>query len=178
MSQQDSQAADAPPRSASPSNSFYALSDDEEGEYNTITHAETGKGVKLLFSKSKVRGPAMSCCAHPNTETNTDHDRFTSIRLHPQRITSPATSLFFNSEAITATSAPPRLPPTNRIPSPRPTSSSPGYRNRRSAIRLASTSRSICATATRPPSSRTLCLLLRPSQATSGPLADTPLRFP
>lgn len=42
------------PRSASPSNSFYALSDDEEGGYNTITHTETGRGVKLLFSKSKV----------------------------------------------------------------------------------------------------------------------------
>ncbi|KAI6763116.1 hypothetical protein HG530_009096 [Fusarium avenaceum] len=59
MSQQDSGAADAPPqqpaqRSASPSNSYYALSDDEEGEYNTIRNAETGKGVKLLFSKSKV----------------------------------------------------------------------------------------------------------------------------
>ncbi|KAF5009630.1 hypothetical protein FDECE_4158 [Fusarium decemcellulare] len=60
MSQQDSGAGDAPPpqperrSSASPSNSFYALSDDEEGEYNTITHAETGRGVKLLFSKSKV----------------------------------------------------------------------------------------------------------------------------
>lgn len=44
----------APARAASPSTSFYALSDDEEGEYNTITHAETGRGVKLLFSKSKV----------------------------------------------------------------------------------------------------------------------------
>ncbi|KAF4984246.1 hypothetical protein FZEAL_534 [Fusarium zealandicum] len=59
MSQHDSGAADAPPpqpsqRSTSPSNSFYALSDDEEGGYNTITHEETGKGVKLLFSKSKV----------------------------------------------------------------------------------------------------------------------------
>ncbi len=31
------------------------MSDDEEGEYNTITHSETGRGVKLLFSKSKVR---------------------------------------------------------------------------------------------------------------------------
>ncbi|KFG86284.1 putative GTPase activating protein [Metarhizium anisopliae] len=39
---------------ASPSASFYAMSDDEEGGYNTITHAETGRGVKLLFSKSKV----------------------------------------------------------------------------------------------------------------------------
>lgn len=46
--------SDAPPRAASPSTSFYALSDDEEGDYNTITHTESGKGVKLLFSKSKV----------------------------------------------------------------------------------------------------------------------------
>lgn len=44
----------ARPRSSSPGGSFYALSDDEEGEYNTITHTETGRGVKLLFSKSKV----------------------------------------------------------------------------------------------------------------------------
>ncbi|KAI8220930.1 GTPase-activating protein GYP7 [Colletotrichum sp. SAR 10_86] len=54
--------SDPPPSSSapqpggprSPSGSFYALSDDEEGEYNTITHTETGRGVKLLFSKSKV----------------------------------------------------------------------------------------------------------------------------
>jgi hypothetical protein len=39
----------------SPSASFYDLSDDEEGEYNTIAHSSVGKGVKLLFSKSKVR---------------------------------------------------------------------------------------------------------------------------
>ena len=38
----------------SPSASFYDVSDDEEGEYNTITHTSTRKGVKLLFSKSKV----------------------------------------------------------------------------------------------------------------------------
>lgn len=30
--------------------------DDEENEYNTIRHAKGGKGVKLLYSKSKVRG--------------------------------------------------------------------------------------------------------------------------
>jgi hypothetical protein len=41
----------APP---SPSASFYDMSDDEEGGYNTITHASTIKGVKLLYSKSKV----------------------------------------------------------------------------------------------------------------------------
>ncbi|KAI1342080.1 GTPase-activating protein GYP7 [Xylariaceae sp. FL0016] len=38
----------------SPTGSFYAMSDDEEGDYNTITHTETGRGVKLLYSKSKV----------------------------------------------------------------------------------------------------------------------------
>jgi hypothetical protein len=41
----------APP---SPSASFYDLSDDEEGEYNTITHTTSGRGVKLLYSKSKA----------------------------------------------------------------------------------------------------------------------------
>ncbi|KAI9888940.1 MAG: GTPase activating protein [Vezdaea aestivalis] len=38
----------------SPTASFYDLSDDEEGGYNTITHTSSGRGVKLLFSKSKV----------------------------------------------------------------------------------------------------------------------------
>ncbi|KAL7903329.1 RasGAP protein [Trichoderma sp. SZMC 28014] len=41
-------------RPTSPAGSFYAMSDDEEGGYNTITHLESGRGVKLLFSKSKV----------------------------------------------------------------------------------------------------------------------------
>ncbi|KAK6849660.1 GTPase-activating protein GYP7 [Apiospora arundinis] len=43
-----------PGRPASPTGSFIAMSDDEEGDYNTITHTESGRGVKLLFSKSKV----------------------------------------------------------------------------------------------------------------------------
>ncbi|KAK3308114.1 rab-GTPase-TBC domain-containing protein [Chaetomium strumarium] len=43
-----------PLRPASPAGSLYAMSDDEEGDYDTITHTETGRGVKLLFSKSKV----------------------------------------------------------------------------------------------------------------------------
>ena len=38
----------------SPTASFYDTSDDEEGEYHTIEQASTDKGVKLLFSKSKV----------------------------------------------------------------------------------------------------------------------------
>ncbi|KAI0470877.1 GTPase-activating protein GYP7 [Xylariaceae sp. FL0804] len=41
-------------RPASPTGSLYAMSDDEEGEYETITHTESGRGVKLLYSKSKV----------------------------------------------------------------------------------------------------------------------------
>lgn len=45
---------------ASPTASFYDLSDDEEGEYNTIMHSSSGRGVKLLFSKSKV-------CPNPNS---------------------------------------------------------------------------------------------------------------
>ncbi|EGE07448.1 GTPase-activating protein GYP7 [Trichophyton equinum CBS 127.97] len=44
-----------PPASPpSPSASFYDVSDDEEGDYNTVTHTSTGKGVRLLYSKSKV----------------------------------------------------------------------------------------------------------------------------
>lgn len=42
-------------RTTSPTGSLYAMSDDEEGGYETITHTESGRGVKLLFSKSKVR---------------------------------------------------------------------------------------------------------------------------
>ncbi|KAF2471246.1 GTPase-activating protein-like protein gyp7 [Lindgomyces ingoldianus] len=43
-----------PPSPPSPSASFYDLSDDEEGEYNTIRHTASGRGVKLLYTKSKV----------------------------------------------------------------------------------------------------------------------------
>ncbi|EFQ97241.1 GTPase-activating protein GYP7 [Nannizzia gypsea CBS 118893] len=44
-----------PPASPpSPSASFYDVSDDEEGDYNTVTHTSSGKGVRLLYSKSKV----------------------------------------------------------------------------------------------------------------------------
>lgn len=50
--QQDARPAETLP---SPSASFYDLSDVEEDEYNTIMHSSSGKGVKLLFSKSKVR---------------------------------------------------------------------------------------------------------------------------
>lgn len=47
---------------ASPTASYYDLSDDDdddEEEYSTITHTATGRGVKLLYSKSKVRLQAL-----------------------------------------------------------------------------------------------------------------------
>ncbi|KAL8767700.1 MAG: hypothetical protein Q9209_005880 [Squamulea sp. 1 TL-2023] len=48
--------ADYPPLRSpiSPQASFYDLSEGEEGDYNTIMHSTSGRGVKLLFSKSKV----------------------------------------------------------------------------------------------------------------------------
>ncbi|KAH0609751.1 uncharacterized protein H6S33_012297 [Morchella sextelata] len=39
---------------ASPSGSYYDLSDNDEEDYSTITHTSSGRGVKLLYSKSKV----------------------------------------------------------------------------------------------------------------------------
>lgn len=49
--------ADSRPSAASPpspSDSFYDISDEEEDEYKTIAQSRLGRGVKLLFSKSKV----------------------------------------------------------------------------------------------------------------------------
>ena len=43
-----------PPSPPSPTASFYDMSDDEEGGYSTIRHSKTVKGVKLLYTKSKV----------------------------------------------------------------------------------------------------------------------------
>ncbi|KAK0268209.1 GTPase activating protein [Friedmanniomyces endolithicus] len=43
-----------PPSPPSPTASFYDMSDAEEGEYSTVRHTKSGKGVKLLFAKSKV----------------------------------------------------------------------------------------------------------------------------
>lgn len=58
-----STSSDGPaPRPSSPSGSFYAMSDDEEGDYDTITHTESGRGVKLLFSKSKVSASSVRAC--------------------------------------------------------------------------------------------------------------------
>jgi hypothetical protein len=67
----------------SPSASFYDLSDDEEGEYNTIAHSKVGKGVKLLFSKSKVR---YSAAASPSINLELSANMITGLRApHPFR---------------------------------------------------------------------------------------------
>ena len=44
------------------------MSDDDEGEYNTVVHKKTGKGVKLLYAKSKV--PLTSRCQRSNMDAN------------------------------------------------------------------------------------------------------------
>lgn len=43
-----------PPSPPSPTASFYDMSDDDESGYSTIRHTRSGKGVKLLYAKSKV----------------------------------------------------------------------------------------------------------------------------
>ncbi|KAK2877804.1 hypothetical protein FQN49_001177 [Arthroderma sp. PD_2] len=71
-----------PPASPpSPSASFYDVSDDEEGDYNTVTHTSSGKGVKLLYSKSKVY-------VHPSASSKDNIPGF--IALIQQKPTFPA----------------------------------------------------------------------------------------
>lgn len=72
----------------SPSASFYDLSDDEEGEYNTIRHTETGRGVKLLYTKSKVR--LRLCSLDRDATANDSLRRSTSTLPPPQKTTYPA----------------------------------------------------------------------------------------
>jgi hypothetical protein len=90
--ERDCRLCSCPPRMASPASSrsppspsasFYDLSDDEEGEYNTIRHTSSGKGVKLLYTKSKVSRallspqrmarrlicPRSTCTQHPHPKT-------------------------------------------------------------------------------------------------------------
>lgn len=89
----------------SPSDSFYAMSDDEEGAYNTITHTESGKGVKLLFSKSKVRlSSTLSTPADRSSLTLVS--RCTSTLRHPQKTTSRAILLFSNKKRPPAAGRP------------------------------------------------------------------------
>jgi TBC1 domain family member 15 len=52
MTQKTGKAPAKPP--PSPTASFYDVSDEDEQDYSTISHTSSSKGVKLLFSKSKV----------------------------------------------------------------------------------------------------------------------------
>jgi hypothetical protein len=63
------------------------MSDDEEDEYNTIAQAASNRGVKLLFSKSKVR-------QFPSKRKTklTRKSRSTFIQLPPLKIISLALS--------------------------------------------------------------------------------------
>ena len=70
----------------SPTASFYDLSDDEEGDYNTIMHSSSGRGVKLLFSKSKV-GPLSLPAIQPKLTFDV---RFMYILHHPPKTISQA----------------------------------------------------------------------------------------
>ena len=72
-----------PPTPPSPSASLYDLSDDEEGEYSTIRHTRTGKGVKLLNSKSKVLSHILLSVLFGTRLT--DLTRSTSIPVHPPK---------------------------------------------------------------------------------------------
>ena len=107
----------SPARPPSPTSSFYAMSDDDEGEYNTITHVNSGRGVKLLYSKSKVR-----FSSHPQSSTAGSSidsmSRSTSTPPHLRRTTSLATSPFYNRSLL-----PILVPP---LPQPQPQKPRPG----------------------------------------------------
>ncbi|KAF1353122.1 rab-GTPase-TBC domain-containing protein [Delphinella strobiligena] len=69
----------------SPSASFYDMSDDEEGEYNTIRHSKSGKGVKLLHSKSKVY-------VHPTPAAKDNISGFIGLVQQKSTTSAPPTS--------------------------------------------------------------------------------------
>lgn len=99
-----------PPASPpSPSASFYDLSDDEEGEYNTIMHSSSGRGVKLLFSKSKVR---LAGSATGLDQASADKLRFMYTLHLLRKTTYLASSLWSNRNRRTRylRSVRPRLP--------------------------------------------------------------------
>ena len=56
----DSEASRRPPPPGQ-SSSYYALMNDDD-ENDIVTHSESGRGVRLLFSKSKVRSGTLPSC--------------------------------------------------------------------------------------------------------------------
>ncbi|KAI9709090.1 MAG: GTPase activating protein [Bogoriella megaspora] len=83
----------------SPTASFYDMSDDEEGEYNTIKHSRTGRGVKLLYSKSKVY-------VHPTPSSKDNIPGFIAlIQQKTPAATSPNRPTSSSSSKSTSTSS-------------------------------------------------------------------------
>lgn len=78
--------------------SLDAMSDDEEGEYSTITQSRGGKGVKLLYAKSKVY-------QHPSPSARDNVSGF--IALMEQK-PAPLSAARRRASAVSDTSAPPR----------------------------------------------------------------------
>ncbi|TVY81018.1 GTPase-activating protein GYP7, partial [Lachnellula suecica] len=94
-----------PARAASPSNSFYALSDDEEGEYNTITHTTSGKGVKLLYSKSKAELTPLQVYIHPTPSSKDNIAGYIALlQQKPAPDSRPTSSSSANSRVKAASS--------------------------------------------------------------------------
>ncbi|KAI4091998.1 MAG: hypothetical protein L6R37_007649 [Teloschistes peruensis] len=88
-----------PPDSpASPTASFYDLSDGEEGEYNTIMHSNSGRGVKLLFSKSKVY-------VHPTPSSKDNIPGFIALIQQKEPPTSPLPTADRDRRTSTASSS-------------------------------------------------------------------------
>ncbi|KAL9578173.1 MAG: hypothetical protein Q9212_005888 [Teloschistes hypoglaucus] len=92
-------AKNTPPDSpASPTASFYDLSDGEEGEYNTIMHSNSGRGVKLLFSKSKVY-------VHPTPSSKDNIPGFIALIQQKEPPTSPLPTADRDRRTSTASSS-------------------------------------------------------------------------
>lgn len=104
-----------PPSPPSPTASFYDVSDDDEDEYSTIAHARSGRGVKLLYSKSKV---AMPCPPFPLPFRADRGSRSTFIPLPPPKTTFPASSPSSNKSQRHPPTLPCSLPPTATTPLP------------------------------------------------------------
>ncbi|KAL4818314.1 rab-GTPase-TBC domain-containing protein [Aspergillus spinulosporus] len=80
-----------PPSPPSPTASFFDVSDEEEDEYNTIAHSTPKKGVRLLFSKSKVY-------VHPTPSAKDNIPGFIAlVQQKPLPSTQRTTSSGFNA---------------------------------------------------------------------------------
>lgn len=104
-----------PPSPPSPAASFYDFSDDDEDEYSTIAHARSGRGVKLLYSKSKV---AMPCPPFPLPFRADRRSRSTFIPLPPPKTTFPASSPSSNKSQRHPPTLPCSIPLTATTPLP------------------------------------------------------------